>query len=244
MSNETVYMPDWLAALRCPILGDLRLSRVWKAPDYIPELLEGFGRRHPPALRWIVVRLDTMADNYWGACNHEPVFDSTTKAKAHFASTASAARNLWNKLQEPQVRQAILMANAKREPTKQPIRKGLVDYDVDETTPLDEIDCVLKFIEKGATEVSRDLDIYYRPLGRRVVDSRKHLERPLLYEPLLDLMHEFRIENFDEYQDLIQTARSLHSALGIDPPVQNYLDQVVFGWRERRLNSAVRFSTT
>lgn len=101
------------------------------------------------------------------------------------------------------------------------------------------IDLDLKFIEEGAEEVLRDLDNYYRLLGRRVVDSRKRsLERTLLWEPLFNLMHEFGIEDFSEYQDQVQTIRSLHLALGIAPPGDNYLKQVAFLWRKRRLNSA------
>ena len=237
MPDETVYIADWLAAQRCPIFGDVRLSRdAWEAPDHIPEVLQGFGPRHPPARRWIIIKIDTMADDHWYARNHEPVF-GLQEAKVHFRSTASAAKNLLNKLRELQVRHAILMANAERRRTNNG-PKWLRDMDLDAGTPFDAIDLALKFIEEGAEEILRDPDIYYRPLGRRVVDSRKRLERALLWEPLLDLMHDFGIEDFDEYQDLIKTVRSLHLAVGIDPPDQNYLNQVAFLWRKRRLNSA------
>lgn len=128
MPDETVYMPDWLAALRCPTRGDLRLSHAWIAPDCIPEVLEGFGPRHPPARRWIVIQIDTMADNHWSAHNQEPMF-GLEEAKRHFASTASAAKNLLNKLREPQVRRAILMANANRQRTNQG-PKWLLDMDL------------------------------------------------------------------------------------------------------------------
>ena len=86
----------------------------------------------------------------------------------------------------------------------------------------------------------RDPDLYFAPLGQPpVVNSRKCLERTLLWEPLLDLMHDFGIKDFGKYQDLIQTVRSLHLALEIDPPDANLLKQVVFIWKKRRLNSAV-----
>jgi hypothetical protein len=231
MPDKTVYMPDWLAALRCPICDDVRLSHAWKAPDRIPEILEGFGPRHPPARRWIVIKLDTMAYDISYACAHEPAF-GVQEAKVQFASTASAAANLLNKLREPQVRRAILMAIAKRQRTNQG-PKWLLDMDLDAGTPLDEIDLALKFIEEGAEEVLRDPDIYYRPLGRRVAESRKGLERILLWEPLLGLMHDFGIEEFDKHQPLIQTVRSLHLALGIGLPDANRLKQVAFLWRKR-----------
>jgi hypothetical protein len=235
MPDETVYMPDWLAALRCPICDDVRLSRdAWEAPDHIPEVLEGFGPRHPPARRYIVLRIDSMADDHWFARNHEPGF-GLQEAKVHFASTVRMAKNGLNKLRDP--RRAIVMANAKRQRTNQG-PKWLLDMDLDAGTPLDAIDIAFKLIEEGAEEVLRDPDIYYRPFGRRVADSRKNLERTLLWEPLLGLMHDFGIEDFGKYQDLIQTVRSLNLALGIDPPDANLLKQVAFHWKKRRLNSA------
>jgi hypothetical protein len=279
MSKTIVYMPDWLAALRCPICGDVRLSLAWKAPDYIPEILAGFGPRHPPAGRWIVIKLDTMATDLWAARHKKPAF-GVQKAKVHFTSTASAAKNLLNKLQEPQVRGAIIMA-ARRKQIRKDGPKWLLamdldawrnldagtdhdlgwnfdagwDFDVGEDpgagtdpdagkdlqarTPLDAIDLILELIREGSLEVLRDLDIYYRPLGRRVANSRKRSpERFLLWEPLFNLMQDFKVEEFDRYQPLIQTVRSLHLALGIDPPDANLLNQVTFLWRKRRLNSA------
>lgn len=235
MPDETVYMPEWLAALRCPICGDVRLLPAWKAPDYIPQVLEGFGPRHPPARRWIVIELDTMADSLWHARSHEPAF-SVQEAKRHFASIISMAKNGLDKLRDPQVRRAILMANAKRQRAERG-PKWLLDTDLSATSPLDDIDHAFEFMRGGAEEVLRDLDTYYRPLGRRVVDSRKRLERALLWEPLFDLMHHFGIEDFDKHQPLIQTVRSLHLALGIGPPDANLLKQVIFLWRKRRLNS-------
>jgi hypothetical protein len=236
MADETVYMPDWLAALCGLRRDDMRLSHAWKVPDRIPEVLEGFGPRHPPARRYIVLRIDKMADDHWFARTHEPAF-GLQEAKVHFASTISMAKNGLNKLRDPRVRRAILMANAKRKRTNQG-PKWLLDMDLDAGTPLDAIDIAFKFIEEGAEEVLRDPDIYYRLLGRRVADSRKGLERSLLWEPLLDLMHDFGIEDRGKYQNLIQTVRSLHLALGIDPPDANLLKQVAFDRKKRRLNSA------
>ena len=243
MPDKIVYLPEWLAALHCPECGGMRLLPAWKAPNYIPEVLEGFGPRHPPARRWIVFKLDTMADGLSYARDHEPAL-SVKQAKVHFASTASAAENLLNKLREPQVRRAILMA-ARRKQTRQDgprwlLAMDLDGMDLDAGTPLDEIDLILELIREGAEEVLRDLDIYYRPLGRRLANSRKRsLERTLLWEPLFDLMRDFGIEDFDKHQPLIQTVRSLHLAVGIGPPDANLLKQVAFLWRKRRLKSPV-----
>jgi hypothetical protein len=237
MPDETVYMPDWVAALHCPEGGDVYISRAWRDPDLIPEVLEGFGPRHPPARRWIVVKINSIAVKFRLARKNRPVF-GVKKAKEHFASTAKAAQNLLNKLREPQVRRAIVMANYKRQRTKQGPR-WLFDMDLCTATPLDEIDHELEFVRQGAEDALSDPDQYYAPLGQPPVrDSRKSLERALLWEPLLGLMHDFGIEEFDQYQDLTKTVGALHLALGIDPPNKNSLKQVAFQWRKRRLNSA------
>jgi hypothetical protein len=235
--EKAVSMPAWLAALHCPICGDVKLSRAWKAPDHIPDVLEGFGSQHPPARRWIVIKLNAMAENYRWARSHKPLF-GPQEAKAHFSSTVSAAKNLLNKLPDLEVRHAILMAMHKL----QREHRGpnwLLNMDLSVATPLDNIDLALEFIRIGSEEILRDPDLYYAPLGQPPVrDSRKSLERTLLWEPLLDLMHDFGIEEFDQYQDLTKTVGALHLALGIGPPKKNLLKQVAFLWRKRRLNSA------
>jgi hypothetical protein len=237
MPDEPVYMPEWLATLHCPICGDVNLSRVWKRPDYLASVLGGFGPRHPPARRWIVLTLDTMAINHWLARQNEPAFN-VQDGKEHFAATSKAARKLLNKLREPQVRRAILMAMVKCQRERRG-PKWVQDMDLHTGGPLHAIDVVLEFIGEGAEEVLRNPDLYYAMLCQPpIVDSRKSLESALIWNPLLDLMHDFGIENFSRYQDLTQTVRSLHFALGIDPPNTNRLKQVVFGWRKRQLDTA------
>jgi hypothetical protein len=237
MPDESVYLPAWLAALHSLEGGDVKLSRAWRLPDQIPEVLKGFGSQHAPICRRIVIKLDTMAGKYWLARSHEPLF-GLQEAKTHFSSIFSAAKNLLNKLPDLEVRHAILMAMHKL----QREHRGpnwLLNMDLSVTTPLDNIDLALEFIRIGSEEILHDPDLYYRPLGQPpVVDGRKSFERALLWEPLFDLMHEFGIKDLSQHQDLIQTVRSLHLAIGIDPPNSNHLKQVTREWRRRRLNSA------
>jgi hypothetical protein len=234
--EKAVYMPAWLAALHCPICGDVKLSRAWKAADHIPEVVEGFGPRHPPARRWIVIKLDTMAGKYWLARSHEPML-GLQQAKTHFSSISRAAKNLLNKLPELEVRRAILMAMHKlQRENRGP--NWLLNMDFDVTTPLDNIDLALEFIRIGSEKISRDPDQYFALFGRRTVRKSRGLERILLWEPLFDLMHDFGIEDLRQYQDQIKTVRSLHLALGIDPPDSNRLKQVAYRWRRYRLSLA------
>jgi hypothetical protein len=70
-------------------------------------------------------------------------------------------------------------------------------------------------------------DAFLQPGGR------KRPERALLWEPLLDLMSEFNIENFSQYQPLIVTLRSLHLACGIAPPEPGSVRVAVSSWNKR-----------
>ena len=80
MPDETVDMPEWLAALRDPILGDVRLSpNKILAPEHIPDVLKAFRPQHPPSRRWIVNTIDQMAIKL--------CFSSHNKAPQIFSAT-------------------------------------------------------------------------------------------------------------------------------------------------------------
>jgi hypothetical protein len=68
---------------------------------------------------------------------------------------------------------------------------------------------------------------YSQPVGR------KQLQRAMLWEPLLDLLVQFGVENFNAHRPLIATIRSLHLACGIDPPDGIAVRQTVSAWKRR-----------
>src|SRR5258708_30256727 len=62
----------------------------------------------------------------------------------------------------------------------------------------------------------RSQEIYSRAFSRP--PGRKSLQRALLWEPLFDLMRDFKIEDFSKHQVLIDTIRALHLACKIELP--------------------------
>jgi hypothetical protein len=85
-------MPERLVELRDPVHGHLRLHEI-VAPEYIPAVLRGFGRRHPPARRYIVQSLDGMAATLQWARKHKPPMKFAS-ADAHLARLENASLNL------------------------------------------------------------------------------------------------------------------------------------------------------
>ena len=80
----------------------------------------------------------------------------------------------------------------------------------------------------------RDPEIYRAAFSQPpMADSHKALTRALLWEPLLNLMEDFQQIDLGEHQPLIDTIRSLHLALGIEPPDGSAVRQTVSAWRRR-----------
>src|SRR6202035_5570137 len=90
--------PEWLAELRDPIWGDLRLGEII-APKHVPAVLKAFGQQHAAARRQIVERLDGMAAMLKYARKHKPPM-KFAPADAYLARLENATvnfRSLWAK---------------------------------------------------------------------------------------------------------------------------------------------------
>jgi hypothetical protein len=233
MPNETVYMPEWLAALRDPILGDLRLSpEKILALEHIPDVLKAFGPQHPPAQRWIVIAIDQMAITLWLAGEHKAP-KKFAAADADLERLENATRNLlalWSKASPyyPALMKAmILMVPPKERRHHRSIERRYRRFDFSNINPgpaLEKLQPVIRAL--------RSQEIYSRSFSRPA--SRKSLERALLWEPLFDLMRDFKIEDFSKHQALIDTIRALHLACKIEPPDPVAVRVALNAWRKRQ----------
>jgi len=214
-------IPDWLAELRDPTLGDLKLSSFIRAPEHIPDVLKAFHEQRPADRRRIVVALDRMATNLWFASEYKPEL-SFTETRERLERIVAAGKNLRNNLHS-ELRFAISWANVMKQPVE--ARDGVVEaMHIPDAT----FDVGLMFIIAGAEELLRNPEAYravfWQPPG---TERHKSLVRVLLWEPLLDLLNDFQIEDFDEHQHLIVTIRALHVACGIEPRNDGAVRQVV-----------------
>jgi len=210
-------------------ISEWRLSPCVVAPKHIPDVLKAFGPREPPARRRIISKLDDMAVNYWFASRHQPPVAFTT-ADDKLDRLETSIRNtlsLWKEVTEEVTPQAIFMAQFLRLPAER--RKTYRRVPWKQIDPVSRLTNALLMIR-----ALRDPEIYRAVFSQPpMADSHKALTRALLWEPLLDLMNDFGQLDFAEHQPLIDTVRSLHLALGIDPPDGRAVRQTVSAWRKR-----------
>lgn len=219
--DQPAEMPDWLAALRHPTQGDLKLSPYWRAPEQIPGILKAFGPRRRADHRLIVLALDDMAISIWGARKHKlPMkFEDAKKLLAPLETRIGEVLTALE-LAAP-LHQAIYRARIAAKTTKE--RRELIAL-----APVAN-DVLL------AVRMLRDPNgyraAYHQPAGQ------KSPERALLLEPLFDLMNKFglRARDFSKHQPLLTTLKKLHLAIGIAPPNDDVFDGAV---KDRRKKEA------
>jgi hypothetical protein len=215
--------PEWLAALRDPILGDLILSPCIVASEHIAGVLKAFGRQRAPARRRIVIALDEMAIKLWLARKYKApkkFAAANTDLKA-LEDAARKMRGLWRKARP--YYDALLKAIILTVPPKE--RRGH-SFDFSKINAGPALDNLLPVIEALRTP-----DIYGRAFSQPP-SSRKSLERALLWEPLFDLLRDFKIEEFGKHQAVIETVRGLHRACGVRLPDPIAVRQALKEWRE------------
>ncbi|MHC4049918.1 hypothetical protein [Bradyrhizobium sp. 25ACV] len=237
MVDDSTELPDWLAALRDPIRGDLELSSFIRAPERIPKVLKAFGEPSPADRRRIVVALDHMAKTHALAREYEPTL-SFTETRKRLSRIVKAGKSI-QKDMHAELRFAIFWAHL----MEVPIKGGDWEVPVGDRDAFPEtlythdatFDASLMLIIAGAEKLLSNKQNYravlWQPPGKQ---DHKALTRALLWEPLLNLLVEFKIEDFDQHQDLIDTIRSLHLACGIEPPLETSVRQTVYDRRNRQ----------
>jgi hypothetical protein len=218
-------LPDWLAALRHPSLGDLHLTPKIIAPEHIPDVLKAFGEQSPSARRRIVLALDEMAIELWVARKHMPP-KKFAAADDDLRSLESAVRKLrgrWSKMNP--YYQALLNAMFLMVPPKERRNRIFEFSDINLGPVLEKLLPVI--------EALRRPDIYFRAFSQPP-RGRKGLERAHLWEPLFGLMQEFRIEKFSKHQPLIDTIRALHRVCKIKAPDPVAVRVAHSAWRKRQ----------
>ncbi|MGY8634297.1 hypothetical protein RAD15_17615 [Bradyrhizobium sp. 14AA] len=222
MSREE--MPPWLAELRHPIAGDLRLSDFIIAREHLGDVLRAFGPQDVATRRQILIEIDMCAIQLHQARKH--------KVPMKFAS----ADPLFARLERAIVNLQSLWTEAS------PFHRGLVLTKIGMTrssearskSSFEEVDLAVLLPDMLRVIRSvRDPEEYMRAFSRQGSSSRKSVERAVLWEPLLDQMSQRQIQNFSQYQPLIVTMRALHRACGISPPDPVAVRQTTSAWRKR-----------
>jgi hypothetical protein len=189
-------------------------------------VLKAFGEQDSAAKRRIVSALDEMAIKLWLARKHRAGPKKFAAANAELKRLENAASKLlavW--LEMRPYHQALLLTTVLMVPPKNR-RNHKFEFDnIDVGSKLKNLLPVIR--------VLRSQEIYFR-VFTQPPNSRKGLERALLWEPMFDLMHDFKIERFDKHQALINTIRALHRACKIKPPDPVAVRVASSAWRKRQ----------
>jgi len=212
--------PEWLAAL------GVRLTPKIIAPEHIRDVLKAFGEQDSAAKRRIVSALDEMAIKLWLARKHKAGPKKFAAANADLKRLENAAaklRALW--LETRPYHQALLQTTVLMVPPKNRRNHKIKFDDINVGSKLKNLLPVIRAL--------RSHEIYSRVFSQPP-SSRKGLERALLWEPMFDLMHDFKIERFGRHQALIDTIRALHRACKIKPPDPVAVRVASSAWRKRQ----------
>ncbi|OKO75120.1 hypothetical protein AC629_34345 [Bradyrhizobium sp. NAS80.1] len=191
-----------------PVAIARRLSpRVFKRPEHVANVLKSFGSQRQSTLREIDQELDRMATSYRIALkNRAPKFEEVDPILDRFENSLRKIKAQWLHELRP-LHPAIIALRIKMIPPSQRKQKAgaamaTINLDLVATT-------LLRTMRK--LRVSKEYAAaHYQPSG-------KSFERAFLWEPFLRLMKKHRVK-LGQHGSFSAAIKSLHLALGIDPP--------------------------
>ena len=217
---------DWLAALRHPTRGDLKLTPYIRAPEHIPVILKAFGPRSSCEVRRILLAVDDLAVKYIAAKKHRPLkFAAADDLFASLEASMTKTLRLWEKAGP--LHPVLLRALVHITPPKERKTQLFNWRDMDPHSALKKA--------LDAVRAARNPNVYRLATDQAPPkDAQKLPERALLWEPVLHLMEQFGVRDYSEHQPLMRTMRALHFVLGIAPPDANAFKQAIRAWKKAR----------
>jgi hypothetical protein len=190
------------------ILG-WRLSRkLFEKPEHVADVLKYFGVQRRSTLRKIVQALDMMAIEYRVALkNRPPKFEEANPILERFENSLLKIKEQWlNKKLRP-LHPAFIALRIKmiaRSERKKNADAAMASINLDLVATT-----LLRIIGK-LRDPKEYAAAHHQPVS-------KSLQRAFLWEPLLRLMKKYHVKP-GQHGSLLGAIKSLHLALGIDPP--------------------------
>ena len=182
------------------------LSKLYKKPEHVPDVLKRFGPQPLSTLREIVGALDEMALN-WGVAHRRkrpPKFADADPKLERFENLLIKGKKLWDDLRPLHSTFVTLMAlgippNERKE--KVDPARATINFDLVATK-------LLPIIQQ-----LRDPKAYN---AAHRLPHQRSAERAFLWEPLLQLMEKHHVKP-GQHGSIPGAIKSLHLALGINP---------------------------
>lgn len=197
------------------------LSRFFKKPEHVHDVLQRFGPQRPSARRKIVQALDMMAIDYRVARSNKPPlkFALANPKLERFEKWLANGEKLWNDLAPLHptlltLRLEMIPRNALKEQAD--AARATVDLAPVATTLL------------GIVKELRDPKKYSAALRQ---PHGSH-ERTYLWQPLAQLMAQYRVKP-SQHGTFLGAVRAMHAALEADPPSEGAVKKMLHDLRQR-----------
>jgi hypothetical protein len=207
----------------CLIHGWRLSRRIFAKPEHLHAVLKRFGPgRRRSTLRKIVQELDTIAREYRVALKkRDPKFEEMNPVLEQFENSLLRTKKQWLEEMKP-LHPAFITQRVKmiqRADHKQHAAAAMVSIDLELVA-----NTLLKIIKK-----LRVPKLYAAALPQ---PRGKSVERAYLWEPLLRLMKKYQAVP-GQHGSLIGAVRSLHLAVGIEPPSEGAIKKMRHDLRNR-----------
>jgi hypothetical protein len=207
---------------------------VFKKPEHVAGVLKCFGLQRRPALRRIVQELDRVVIDYRVARKkRSPKFKEADPILKRFQNSLLKVKKQWLDELRP-LHEAIIALRIKMIPQserKQKARLAMASIN------LDLVATTMLHIAGELRDPKVYAEAHYQPGGKSV-------ERVFLWEPLLHLMEKLQVKP-GQHGSFLGAVKSLHLALGIDPPSEGAVKKMLHDLRQsERSKQAKGYATT
>jgi hypothetical protein len=203
------------------IHGWLLSPRIFKKPEPIADVVKRFGQQRPSTLRKIIQALDMMATDYRVALkNRPPKFEEADPILERFEQSLLKAKKLWLNELRP-LHPAIIALRIKMIPRSE--RKKNANAAMASIDP-NLVATTLRRIIGKLRDPKEYAAAHHQPGG-------KSFERAFLWEPLLRLMKKYHVKP-GQHGSFLGAIKSLHLALGIDPPSEGAIKKMLHDLRQ------------
>ena len=193
---------------------------IFEKPQQVAGVLKRFGPQRRSGFRKVVQELDRIVVDYRIARKkRSPKFAEADRILKSFESSLLKVKKLWLNELRP-LHSAIIARRIEmipRSERKQRARAAMASIN------LDLVATTLLHIAGELRAPKIYAAAHYQPGGKSV-------ERSFLWEPLLQLMEEFQVKP-GQHGPFLGAVKSLHLALGIDPPSEGAVKKMLHDLR-------------
>ena len=215
VNDELAETPDYF-------VHGCRLSpRMFKKPEQIHVVLKRFGNRRRSTLRKIIQELDLVVTDYRVALKKRPPkFEKADPILERFENSLFKIKKQWLDELSP-LHPAIIALRIKMIPRSE--RKQKADAAMTSIN-LDLVATTLQRIVRTLRAPKKYAAAHHQPGG-------KSFERAFLWEPLLRLLKKYHAKP-GQHGSFLGAIKSLHLALGIDPPSEGAVKKMLYDLRQ------------